>query len=426
MDRLSFKACLGCLLFAVAAGAGGRPVAPLLRPVAKLTGGAAGDQFGVSVLSCDLNRDGYPETVVGARDADPGGLADAGSVYVYSGKDRRLLKRLDGRVAGGIFGYALACCDVNRDRFPDLIVGAPNQDGGKVYVYTGPDLSFLVQFDRPQGTGQFGFALACGDVNKDRHPDIVVGAPNQGHEGSGAGAAIVYSGKNASLIKRLNGRNFGDSFGQSVATCDLDRDGRMDVVAGSPLGDPEGRVDAGIVAVYSGKDWSSLRRFDGEAPGDLFGNAVACCDVDRDRFPDLAIAAPLADPEAVQDAGSVILYSGKRGALLRRFNGPAPDFTLGTAVTCCNLNRDAWPEIVIGASDIRVQGSAIIGGVVIFSTRTGALVQRLDGETDGDRFGESIACGDGTGRRSSRLVVGARQAGGGAGAAYVYAVRRGR
>src|SRR3990172_8296287 len=60
-------------------------------------GAAAGDQFGWSVASAgDVNGDGKTDFIVSTPLSDPGGLAAAGSTYVYSGADGSLLFQKNG------------------------------------------------------------------------------------------------------------------------------------------------------------------------------------------------------------------------------------------------------------------------------------------------------------------------------------------
>ena len=102
-----------------------------------LDGTGEGDTFGGSVAVAgagDMDRDGFADVIVGTPLADPRGLEDAGSAYVYSGKDGSLLWQFHGTSVGHRMGSSVAGAgDVNRDGFPDVIVGAPR--GG--WVYTG-------------------------------------------------------------------------------------------------------------------------------------------------------------------------------------------------------------------------------------------------------------------------------------------------
>ena len=66
------------------------------------------DNFGTSVSTAgDVNGDGKADFIVGAFWANPGGRADAGSAYVYSGADGSILYQKDGEAVGDQFGISV-------------------------------------------------------------------------------------------------------------------------------------------------------------------------------------------------------------------------------------------------------------------------------------------------------------------------------
>lgn len=113
-------------------------------------GEAAGDGFGIGPADAgDVNGDGYADLVIGAwqnKTAAPSG----GRIYVYSGKDRSLLRTITGRVMGETLGFdATGMGDVDGDGAVDFLVTSAwsaihGGRSGRVYILAG---------DRQGGTG---------------------------------------------------------------------------------------------------------------------------------------------------------------------------------------------------------------------------------------------------------------------------------
>jgi len=168
-------------------------------------GAAAGDHLGFfSVASAgDVNGDGRADFIVAAPDADPGGLTDAGSAYVYSGMTGALIYKKNGAALSDGLGVSVASAgDVNGDGRADFIVGAYFADPGGL---------------------------------------------------SNAGSAYLYSGATGGLLSQINGAAAGDILGHSVASAgDVNGDGKADFIVGAYGADPGGRSEAGSAYVYAG------------------------------------------------------------------------------------------------------------------------------------------------------------------------------
>ncbi len=409
-------------------------------------GAVAGDRFGFSVAGAgDVNGDGRTDFIVGAPLADPGGLADAGSAFLYSGADGSLLFQKDGAVAVDYLGQSVSGAgDVNGDGRADIIVGAPGADpggrsqAGSAFVYSlpappDPPVNLTATFLK-QGTAtgdQLGFSVAsAGDVNGDGKADFIVGAHQANPGGlSLAGSAYVYSGATGGLLYQKNGGATGDGLGGAVAGIgDVNLDGRQDFIIGAYTADPGGLDSAGSAYVYSGTDGSLLYQKNGAAAGDIFGATIAGGgDVNGDGRADFIISAIHASPNSQFYAGSVFVYSGLDGSLLYQKDGPGQESVLGQSIDIIgDLNSDGKSEFLISAPFGVRDGHIDAGSVYIYSGATGVLLIQKDGASNGDIFGTSARGigGDVNGDGRPDFIVGARQADPGglfnAGSVFVY------
>lgn len=176
--------------------------------------------------------------------------ADVGAVLLFvkcRAQKMRVERSLSGEKFASSFGYTLASVDLNSDGFQDLLVGAPFYgDTGAVYLYMNSEEGLLPDEDRRKllGTfteGRFGFSLAnAGDINNDGYGDVVIGAPYDGH-----GKVYVYLGRethglaldgkpdqilSAKDLPTPNIRTFGYSLGGGL---DLDLNNHSDIVVGA-------------------------------------------------------------------------------------------------------------------------------------------------------------------------------------------------
>jgi hypothetical protein len=299
---------------------------------------------------------------VGAYYANPGGLSNAGSAYVYSGADGTLLYQKDGALADDNFGYSVSTAgDVNGDGRADFMVGAYYADpggfsaAGSAYVYSGADGTLLYQKDGAAVGDWFGCSVStAGDVNGDGRSDFIVGADHADPGGfSAAGSAYVYSGADGTLLYQKDGAAVDDRFGCSVSTAgDVNGDSRSDFMVGADHADPGGLSLAGSAYVYSGTTGTVLYTLNGAAAGDNFGCSVSTTgDVNGDGKSDFIVGADLTYPAGVgANAGTAYVYSGATGAVLYTRNGAAAGDNFGHSVsTAGDVNGDGKSDFIVGA-----------------------------------------------------------------------------
>jgi putative cofactor-binding repeat protein len=233
----------GTLDIITGAGPGGGPHVRVWDGVSlsEITGFFAyplGFAGGVSVAAADVDGDGHADIITGAG---PGG---GPHVRVWSGAAP--YHEIHGFFAyplGFAGGVTVAAADVDGDGRADIITGAGPGGGPHVRVWSG-----AAPHDEIHGFFAYspafagGVNVAAADVDGDGHADIITGA------GPGGGPHVrVWSG--AAPYQELTGffaYDPGFPGGVVVATMDLDRDGRSEIVTGPATGAPLVRIWSGL------------------------------------------------------------------------------------------------------------------------------------------------------------------------------------
>jgi hypothetical protein len=225
---------------------------------------------GMAVAAGNFNGVSGDEVVVGAPNDDDvaNGLAHAGSVTIYDlGSSMPIV--IYGSAAKDYFGKALAVStQSNKHGVENVLIGIPGADdrvgkvknvGGVCVLHgpTGSDCSILLGMD---AKSRLGSVVAFGDVDGDGYADIISGAPKNDAPAvpkvtKDVGSLTLYSGNGFDFIDMLYGDNAKDYFGSSIATGDINADGKADLIIGIPGFDAPGDKpvkDAGAVKVISG------------------------------------------------------------------------------------------------------------------------------------------------------------------------------
>ena len=359
-----------------------------------------------------------------------------------------LVRRLDGvnsheggpGVVGERFGISATADDMDGDRVPDIVVGAPRADvsgspgtnEGAVFVYSGAALlkgmgaeeALLYRIKgeaTTNGTGELGFrqSIATADFDQDGLPELVVGAwladPSiNGVPQVDAGTAFVFSGagllgrvrQHEAILFRLDGES-GSRLGRPVALVgDMNRDGTPDFFVGAHRASPRGLEHSGSGYLVSGADFSILKRFDGGGTNDFLGRSVMSLgDLNGDGHLDLAIGASQGDGGQAggipAGPGYVQVYSGKDYSLLYRLTAPQDEpigsFGQSTVYTPApgagaDFNGDGVPDIIVGSPEAQAgfleppggppgkEGYPRTGSVYVFSGADFSLLYRFNGE----------------------------------------------
>ena len=374
-------------------------------------GALPGDFAGSAVADVgDLDLDGFDDFACGARYGMVGGVP-TGLARVFSGKTGELMYQFNGTAYADWFGFAVSGVgDLDADGHPDILVGAPNDNtlvssGGATFAYSGDDGSLIYSWAHDVYASAFGYAVSdAGDVNADGFPDVFIGAWQDTPNGWHSGSAHVFSGIDGSLLYRFDGEAPVDELGYAVAgPGDLDLDGYDDLFL-SILDDDNTVLDAGAARLFSGQTGAIMQTFDGDSSFDWYGYSVSGAgDVNQDGRPDLIVGAPRDDNNGAE-SGMARVFSGLDYSLLYQVDGFFTNEQSGYYVADAgDVNDDEHPDFMVSAAKFNFSS----GKVRIFSGLDGTTLHQLSGPLYSE-FGFSMSCaGDTNGNGDPDVLIGA-------------------
>jgi hypothetical protein len=342
--------------------------------------------------------------------------------------------------ADGRFGWTVSGAgDVNDDGYPDMIVGASNEDGGthpedagRAYVFGGgtgatPPLLYTFVSPNQEVDGAFGICVSgAGDVNNDGYADVIVGAyyEDPGSGPTNAGRAYVFSGATGDTLYELVSPNeeAHGHFGAGVSGAgDVNNDGHADVIVGAPDEDPPGSpTNAGRAYVFSGATGDTLYELvspNAEAGGTFgqWGEVSGAGDVNNDGYADVIVGAGWEDPgTSPTNAGRAYVFSGATGDTLYTLVSPNEQDWGGFGFWVSGVgdaDADGYDDLVVGAPGEDPGASPEWAGrAYVFSGQTGDTLYTLvsPNEQEDGVFGNSVSgAGDVDGDGYPDVVVGA-------------------
>ncbi|XP_053909034.1 integrin alpha-D isoform X2 [Cuculus canorus] len=234
-------------------------------------------------------------------------------------------------------------------------VGAYDWAGGAWLYGAGGDRTWLNVSNGGHDVDNSYLGFAVESLSVDGHRAVALGAPRYGHRGRLV--LLQRRGDSWDLLGDALGPQVGGAFGSSLCAVDTDGDGSAEVIlVGTPFfygGGSGGRVD--LCDLHPEAPRLRCGRVLRGAPGHLlggFGATVAKVgDVDGDRWPEVAIGAPLEDNES----GAVYIFRGRWDGVhlnyIQRISGHRFSVRhFGRALSGGrDLTEDLLPDVAVGA-----------------------------------------------------------------------------
>ncbi|XP_076645914.1 integrin alpha-8 isoform X2 [Halictus rubicundus] len=169
------------------------------------------------------------------------------------------------------------------------------------------------------------------------------------------GDVIVFQQHYKAATEKLiiHGDQYGEYFGATLTSCDINNDGKDELIIGAPLWSKD--VDEGRIYIYktSHENMFEKHTFEGEISGGRFGTVATCLgDIDYDGYADFAVSAPY-----VEDTGAIYIFNGNRNGLIKRYSQKIIGKQFGKNIRGFgisisepqDINNDMYPDIAVGA-----------------------------------------------------------------------------
>ncbi len=297
----------------------------------------------------DVNGDGKPDLVAVNNCADNNCISGSASVLLGNG-DGTFQPAVT--YNSGAAPISVAVADVNGDGKPDVIIAnicnsTFDCSHGLVSLLTGNgDGTFQPMVSYASG-GQYAYSVAATDINGDGKLDLIVAnqTASDGNYLNGSVASVLL-GNGDGTFKAPVSYASDDFNGSSIVVADVDGNGKPDVVMASGCIDNYSCSTGGVSVLLGNGDGTLQGGVDYE-PGAWSAFSVATADVNGDGKLDLLLANQCSDPNSCGSGAASVLLGNGDGTFQ-----PAVTYNSGgqtaSTILSADVNGDGLLDLVVG------------------------------------------------------------------------------
>ncbi|MFF8911951.1 FG-GAP and VCBS repeat-containing protein [Streptomyces sp. NPDC015032] len=366
----------------------------------------AGDAFGSSVVSADLDKDGYSDLVVGAAKEKAGSSESTGSLTVIWGGANGLsggATLLTGDEPYEEIGGKTAVGDFDGDGATDVVTLGRND----IHILSGPfkrDGSPAAPVREIRDMDDVRYLdITAGDFDGDGRDDLA-GVVHDGDEYDARRILIRAGGdtglgENYTVVEKADGLRL--EGGETITAGQVNGDKYADLAVGRPVDGYDSDLDlplakGGMITYVpgsaTGPRGDRAKVFNQDSAGvpgaaeksDGFGASVSIGDMNGDGYGDIAVGVPHEDLGTTKNAGSILVLpgtaSGPTGTGTVGFNQDTADVpgaaeaddAFGAATKLVDADHDGRTELIVGAPG----ENAHEGSLWVFPTTASGLTAK--------------------------------------------------